>query len=76
MAKKSERNKGNRGFVEGHDRSIGRNDYAGLPREVVMKEFPKNKMHPGAYLDDSISDIDAIQDDSVRQMQSRLSNQK
>lgn len=64
------------GFVEGHEPGVGKGDFANLPREVVMKEYPRNRMHPGARLDDTISDIDAIQSDSVSELQRRLSNQK
>lgn len=73
MARKME-NRG--GFVEGHDPSVGKGDFANLPSEPVMKLFPKNRMHPGGYLDDTISDIDAIQTDSEREIQRKLSHQK
>lgn len=65
-----------RGFVEGHDPSIGRNDFAGLPRDVVMQEYPRNRMSPGSRLDDTMSEIDAIQSDSERQLERHLSHQK
>jgi hypothetical protein len=65
-----------RDFVTGHDPKIGRNDYAGLPQDKVMEEYPKNRMRRGAYLDDSMSEIDAIQVDSEHQVESNLSHQK
>lgn len=65
-----------RNFVTGHDPEIGRDDYAGLPSEKVMAKYPPNRMRRGGYLDDSMSEIDAIQMDSDHVIESHLSHQK
>ena len=63
-------------FVTGHDPEVGRMDYAGLPRETVMSLYPPNRARRGGYLDDTMSEIDAIQVDSDHQVESHLSHQK
>lgn len=63
-------------FITGHDPEVGRDDFAGMPPELVMSSYPPNRMHPGGRLDDTMSEIDAIQTDSERQIESRLSHQK
>lgn len=63
-------------FVTGHDPEIGRDDFAGMPRDVVMEKYPPNRARRGGYLDDTISEIDAIQVDSDHQVESKLSHQK
>lgn len=63
-------------FVTGHYPGIGRNDFAGMPRETVMDSYPPTRMRRGAYLDDSMAEIDAIQVDSEHQVESNLSHQK
>lgn len=65
-----------RDFVTGHDPMVGRDSHAGLPDQLVMEEYPRNKMMKGGRLDDTMSEIDAIQTDSERQVQRRLSHQK
>lgn len=78
MKRAERRMHGDRGgsFVEGRDPAIGRNDFAGLPRETIMEEYPRNRMMPGSRLDDTMSEIDAIQSDSERQLERYLSHQK
>lgn len=79
MGKKyyQDRKKGMKGgFVTGNDPSVGRSDHAGMPKETVMSSYPENSMRKGAYLDDSMSEIDAIQKDSNYQVESKLSHQK
>lgn len=74
MAKNMKMKRGS--FMTGHDEGIGRSDFAGMPKEMRMEEYPRNRMHPGSYLDDTMTDIDAIQTDSVSQMQKHMSYQK
>jgi hypothetical protein len=74
MARKERKSR--RDFVTGHEPSVGRNDFAGLPRDEVMEEYPRNRMMPGSRLDDTMSEIDAIQTDSEGQLESHLSHQK
>lgn len=63
-------------FVEGNDPEIGRDSFAGMPSNSMMKMYPKNKMRKGGSLDDSMRNIDAIQTDSEDQIMRHLSNQK
>lgn len=65
-----------RDFVTGHDPEVGRGDFSGMPTETVMASYPPNRARRGSYLDDTISEIDAIQVDSDHQVESHLSHQK
>ena len=47
-------------FVTGNDPSVGRGDYANLPQEKVMREYPRAPTLKGGYLDDSVTGIDEI----------------
>lgn len=64
------------GFVTGHEESVGHGDYANLPQHVVMKEYPKSRELKGGMLDDTIDDIDAINDFSEGQRRRHMSYQK
>lgn len=74
MARK-EKNERN-GFVEGHDERIGKDDHAGMPKEVIMKDYPRSRMLRGGELDDSISDIDDIEGQSTATADKNISYQK
>lgn len=63
-------------FVSGHDPEIGRDSFAGLPEDKVMSAYPPNRARRGGYLDDTMSEIDAIQRDSDHQTERHLSHQK
>lgn len=63
-------------FVEGHDERVGRNDFAGMPREVVMEEFPKPRTGLGGELDDTIMGIDDVMSMSEAKARKYVSNQK
>lgn len=76
MARREKSESSHRSFVTGHDPEIGRNDFAGLPQEKVMSMYPPNRARRGGYLDDTISEIDAIQVDSDHQVERHLSHQK
>ena len=65
-----------RGFVDGHDEGVGRGDFANMPREVVMKEYPRASALRGGMLDDTITGIDAVQHGSEGMTMRHLSNQK
>jgi|APGre2960657404_1045060.scaffolds.fasta_scaffold00118_8 hypothetical protein len=47
-------------FVTGNDPMVGRGDYANLPQNVVMAQYPRSPELRGGYLDDSMSGIDEI----------------
>lgn len=65
-----------KGFVEGHDEGIGKGDFAGMPSELMMKEYPKSRMGRSGELDDSMSDIDDVQSEAESRRSRYLSNQK
>ena len=65
-----------KGFVEGHDEGIGRNDFAGMPSELMMREYPKARMGRSGEIDDSMSDIDDVEDQGASRRGRYLSNQK
>ncbi len=67
---------GGKGFVTGHAPDIGRNDHAGMPSEKVMASYPPNRAMKGGYLDDTMSDIDAVQSQGDKARYSNMSNQK
>lgn len=66
----------NDSWVTGNDPRIGRNDFAGMPRDVHMRDYPRSRRHPGGRLDDSMREIDSIQTGSERDLERYLSNQK
>jgi hypothetical protein len=47
-----------------------------MPPEVKMQMYPKSHEMKGGNLDDTMSDIDAIQSGSEGRIRSHLSNQK
>lgn len=67
---------GHKGFVEGHDQSIGHGNFANLPQEVMMKEYPKNKMLRSGMLDDTITGIDNVISRGEVTTSKHISNQK
>lgn len=64
-----------KGFMVGKDPSIGRSDYAGLPKEIKMEEYPKKRMADG-MLDDSMVDIDRLMEKSEGKRSRYVSDQK
>lgn len=65
-----------KGFMEGHDKSIGKGEFANLPQDVKMKEYPKFRMGKARDIDDSMTDIDYIQGDSESKRDRFWSDQK
>lgn len=65
-----------KGFATGHDEHIGRGDYAGMPKEVKMEQYPPCRNYPGGELDDTMTDIDEIASMSERKASKYRSNQK
>jgi hypothetical protein len=64
------------GFATGHDERIGRSDFANLPQQTYMKEYPLSRQDKGGMLDDTIDDIDSIQDFAEGQRSKYVSYQK
>lgn len=71
-----DRNGDGKDFITGHDPDIGRDSFSGMPDRVVMGKYPPFQMRNGAYIDDTMSGIDAIQVDSEHEVESHLSHQK
>lgn len=47
--------------IEGKDEMIGRNDHAGMPKDVYMESYPKSTRLPmNENIDDSMSEIDMV----------------
>ena len=63
-------------FVTGNDPMVGRGDYANLPQQVMMKQYPRSPELRGGYLDDSMNGIDEINSYSERQADRFRSYQK
>jgi hypothetical protein len=76
MKKYKREDRDHRDFVTGHDPMVGRNDFANMPPKAVNAAYPKSHVGKGGYLDDTMSEIDAIQMDSERQIERHLSHQK
>lgn len=66
-----------RSRIEGHDESIGKTDFAGMPKEVYMAEYPKStRLTTDEKIDDSMTDIDDVTDRSEGKRRKYFSNQK
>lgn len=65
-----------KGFVEGHEPNVGKGSFANMKQDVVMKEYPKRKMGRSVYIDDSMSDIDDVEEKSVSKRNKYVSYQK
>ena len=63
-------------FAEGHDPMVGRNDFAGLPAEKVMKNYPKStRLTRNERLDDTMSEIDDVDGRAQGKRSKYISNQ-
>lgn len=65
-----------RGFITGHDEHIGKGDFAGMPKDVKMEQYPPCKNYRGGALDDTMSGIDEVASMSEGKASKYLSNQK
>lgn len=65
-----------KGFVTGHDEHIGRGDYAGMPRDVRMEEYPPYRRSEDGMIDDTMVGIDEVCTKSEGKRSKYLSNQK
>jgi len=69
--------KGKKGsFVTGNDPMVGRGDFANLPQNVMMAQYPRSPELRGGYLDDSMSGIDEINEYGTHQADRFRSYQK
>lgn len=44
--------------IEGHEPGIGKNDHAGMPKDVYMESYPKTRLPMNEGIDDSMNEID------------------
>ena len=64
------------GFVEGHDEGVGKGDFANMPKDLVMREYPKARLGRDKEIDDSMSDVDDVEDQGAERRNRYVSNQK
>lgn len=63
--------------IEGHEEGIGKSDFAGMPKDVYMAEYPKStRLTMNEGIDDSMSDIDSVDERAEGKRRRYLSNQK
>ena len=63
--------------IEGHEPGIGKSDFAGMPKEVYMSEYPKStRLTMNENIDDSMSDIDKVDGKAQGKRSKYISNQK
>lgn len=61
--------------IEGHEESIGKGDHAGMPKEVYMGDYPKQRLPMNEGLDDTMSEIDDVDSRAEGKRRSYRSNQ-
>lgn len=71
MAKKEK----NGGFVTGHDKGIGLGEHSNMPKEVMMKDYPKVRLASDPGLDDTIDRLDDENDQGQGKRRRYISNQ-
>lgn len=54
----------------------GRGKFANMPTDVTMQEYPKGYKAKSGVLDDTIRDLDRIEDQGASKASKYLSNQK
>lgn len=73
---KKSTSRGPAGFDEGHDPMVGRHDFAGLPPEKVMRSYPKGtRLTKDERLDDTMSEIDDVNERAEAKRRKYISNQ-
>ena len=66
-----------RSRIEGHEEGIGRSDFAGMPKDVYMEEYPKStRLTTDERIDDSMTDIDDVDGRAEGKRRKYISNQK
>ena len=63
-------------FMTGHNPSIGKGDFAGMPKEVIMEKYPDYSNMSSNELDDTLTGIDEVCKHSEGKRSKYLSNQK
>lgn len=63
-------------FVEGNDESIGKGEFANMPKDVYMKEYPKGRRPADGMIDDSMVDVDDIEEQAMNRRRRYWSKQK
>lgn len=63
--------------IEGHEVGIGRNDFAGMPKDVYVEQYPKStRLTTDERIDDSMTDVDDVTDRAEGKRRKYISNQK
>lgn len=66
-----------RNRIEGKEENIGKGQFANLPQDVYMEEYPKStRLTANENIDDTMVDIDDITDRAEMKRKKYLSNQK
>jgi hypothetical protein len=63
-------------FVTGHDENIGLTSFANMPAQPVIQEFPRSRQLKGGFMDDTLDDVDAIDNLAEGQRLRKMSIQK
>lgn len=64
-----------RGFMEGHEEGIGKGEFANMPKEVRMEEYPKVRQGRDD-MDDTMTGIDEVSREGAERRDRYFSNQK
>lgn len=65
-----------KGFAEGHNTGVGKGEHGGMPKEVIMSQYPKSRNYPSGDMDDSMTGIDEVVDRCVGKASKHKSYQK
>ncbi|NJL54185.1 hypothetical protein HC928_02715 [bacterium] len=63
-------------FVEGNDKEVGKGDFANMPQDVKFHAYPKRGLKRNEGIDDSMTNIDEIGENSENKKSRYVSNQK
>lgn len=63
--------------IEGHEPGIGKGQFANMPQDVYMNEYPKStRLTTDERIDDSMTDVDNVTDRAEGKRRKYFSNQK
>ncbi len=66
-----------RSRIEGHEEGIGKGEFANMPKDVYMAEYPKStRLTTNENIDDSMTDVDNVTDRAEVKRRKYISNQK
>lgn len=64
-----------RARIEGHEPGIGKGQFANMPQDVYMNEYPKTRLTENEGIDDTMSEIDGVVSKSEGKRRKYISNQ-